>query len=91
MAYDPHESTCYIPQRYWYYTQPQWDNQQPVVWNYWWTDNNEILKALQEIKELLANDGKSVQTGWICPKCAKVYAPWVEGCQGCNDKKGDDY
>ncbi len=22
--------------------------------------------------------------GWSCPKCGKVYAPWVWECHGCN-------
>ena len=21
--------------------------------------------------------------GWICPKCGRVYAPWVDKCQYC--------
>ena len=21
--------------------------------------------------------------GWVCPKCGRVYAPWVEGCGWC--------
>ena len=23
-------------------------------------------------------------TGWICPKCGSVYAPFVAGCRVCN-------
>ncbi len=23
-------------------------------------------------------------TGWICPKCGRVWANWVEGCKACN-------
>lgn len=22
--------------------------------------------------------------GWLCPKCSKVYAPWVKECGSCN-------
>ncbi len=22
-------------------------------------------------------------TGWVCPKCGKVYAPWVSECSQC--------
>lgn len=22
--------------------------------------------------------------GWICPKCGRVYAPWVPSCDTCN-------
>lgn len=22
--------------------------------------------------------------GWICPKCGRVYAPWVPSCEHCN-------
>jgi predicted ATP-dependent serine protease len=27
-----------------------------------------------------------MNNGWICPKCGKVYAPWVSQCGYCNDK-----
>jgi len=23
--------------------------------------------------------------GWICPRCNKVYAPFVQSCYGCNN------
>ena len=23
------------------------------------------------------------QNGWICPKCGRVYAPWVQYCPNC--------
>lgn len=29
----------------------------------------------------------SEQTGWICPKCGRVYAPWVKECEACNPVK----
>lgn len=22
--------------------------------------------------------------GWVCPKCGRVYAPWVMSCDPCN-------
>ena len=22
-------------------------------------------------------------TGWVCPKCGQVYAPWVQKCEPC--------
>lgn len=22
--------------------------------------------------------------GWICPKCGRVYGPWVPSCEHCN-------
>jgi hypothetical protein len=25
-------------------------------------------------------------TGWICPKCGKVLAPHVQGCDACNSQ-----
>lgn len=28
----------------------------------------------------------SNNTGWICPKCEDVYAPYVQGCLKCNKK-----
>jgi len=24
--------------------------------------------------------------GWECPKCSRVYSPWVKGCRRCNDR-----
>lgn len=27
----------------------------------------------------MAND-----KGWICPKCGRIYAPWVMSCEPCN-------
>jgi uncharacterized OB-fold protein len=24
--------------------------------------------------------------GWECPKCGRVYAPWVFACQNCSHK-----
>ena len=27
----------------------------------------------------MAND-----KGWICPKCGRVYGPWVMSCEPCN-------
>ena len=24
--------------------------------------------------------------GWICPKCGRVYGPWVMSCEPCNRK-----
>lgn len=26
-----------------------------------------------------------VQTGWICPKCGRVFAPFVSECHYCNN------
>jgi len=26
---------------------------------------------------------KSENKGWICPKCGRVYAPWIDKCQYC--------
>ena len=26
---------------------------------------------------------KDETKGWICPKCGRVYAPWVDKCQYC--------
>jgi len=26
---------------------------------------------------------KNNNEGWVCPKCGRVYAPWVEKCQYC--------
>lgn len=28
---------------------------------------------------------KQQQTGWACPKCGRVYAPWVDKCQSCGN------
>lgn len=26
---------------------------------------------------------KDETKGWICPKCGRVYAPWIDKCQYC--------
>ena len=26
---------------------------------------------------------KNETKGWICPKCGRVYAPWIDKCQYC--------
>ena len=26
-----------------------------------------------------------MQSGWKCPQCGKVWAPWVSGCYHCNN------
>lgn len=26
------------------------------------------------------------KTGWICPKCGRVYAPYIKECIKCNNK-----
>ncbi len=26
---------------------------------------------------------KNKTEGWICPKCGRVYAPWIDKCQYC--------
>ncbi len=28
---------------------------------------------------------KDETKGWICPKCGRVYAPWVDKCQYCGN------
>ena len=28
---------------------------------------------------------KDETKGWICPKCGRVYAPWVNKCQYCGN------
>ena len=25
-------------------------------------------------------------SGWICPKCGRVYAPFITACNECNEK-----
>ena len=27
--------------------------------------------------------------GWQCPKCARVWAPWVDRCPECSPEEGD--
>lgn len=26
---------------------------------------------------------KNETNGWVCPKCGRVYAPWIDKCQYC--------
>ena len=26
---------------------------------------------------------KTETQGWVCPKCGRVYAPWIDKCQYC--------
>lgn len=32
------------------------------------------------LKHALEQGRKQERTGWICPRCQKVHAPWVPGC-----------
>ena len=27
---------------------------------------------------------RSSQSGWICPKCGRIWAPWIQECVLCN-------
>ena len=29
---------------------------------------------------------KNETKGWICPKCGRVYAPWIDKCQYCGQQ-----
>lgn len=31
-----------------------------------------------------------METGWVCPKCGRVYAPSVKECYHCNNIKNDE-
>lgn len=31
-------------------------------------------------------EAMSENNGWICPKCGKVYAPFIAACLECNEK-----
>ena len=28
---------------------------------------------------------KENKNGWVCPKCGRVYAPWIDKCQYCGN------
>jgi len=30
---------------------------------------------------------KSSQAGWLCPKCGRIWAPWIAECTICNLQK----
>jgi len=34
------------------------------------------------------NSTPSIQKGWVCPLCNKVWAPNIVGCFNCNKDKG---
>jgi len=36
--------------------------------------------------KLPESQGRPMQ-GWVCPKCGRVYAPWVPACSLCGPKK----
>ena len=51
------------------------------------TDDKEGL--LKEIEDKLKVKPQE-NTGWTCPKCAKVWSPQVDGCKKCNGDTNED-
>lgn len=44
--------------------------------------NKQLKKSgVRDITDIDANQG------WVCPKCGKVYAPWVSECSRCGVEK----
>ncbi len=33
-----------------------------------------------DLEWMRQNQGPAMESGWLCPKCQKVHAPWVPSC-----------
>lgn len=61
------------------------------IWGTWYCtscgcieqDNIEMSDKTEATKEQNISAG-SLRYGWVCPKCGKVYAPYVKECWNCN-------
>lgn len=45
--------------------------------------NNATLSGIKEITGI----DLTSQKGWECPKCGRIYAPYVPECHSCNHDK----
>lgn len=57
------------------------------------------MSIFPNFQEIYRNVGKPLwktttfckpRKGWICPKCGKVYAPFVPECVDCNKKEKEN-
>ncbi len=53
----------------WYFT--PWIYER--TYSYVWKPNPQVIPS------------SGIQSGWICPKCGRVYSPSNSECQTCND------
>jgi len=56
--------------------------------NYVHVENNDY-KDVESKTNTTVPIGNMV--GWECPKCGKVYAPWVRECSNCGNKYYDPW
>lgn len=43
----------------------------------------DALKAVEMARSEKASQGTFGQQGWICPKCGRVYSPYISMCSYC--------
>lgn len=45
---------------------------------------DEIPKSGEVIRNFNIEYNSPKDSGWVCPKCGNVYAPWFPSCTKCN-------
>lgn len=46
-------------------------------------DSNEYKNMEQDLSAINPYNGMFGQQGWICPKCGRVYSPFIQMCLYC--------
>jgi hypothetical protein len=49
-------------------------------------DQYRLILCFKKANELIFDPIDDCQTGWICPKCNRIYSPWVTMCNWCKSE-----